>query len=58
MMRVATERELEDLYDSEYPEWLYSNSDRPIGNGTQLILLMEQRYMWEEFLDSLGLCEQ
>jgi hypothetical protein len=55
MLLLATDGELEYLYYEQYGSWLMAHADRPIANGDQLIELMEELYMWEEFLESQGL---
>jgi hypothetical protein len=48
---------LDDLqYSDKYAEFIMSNSkgDPPIGNGDMLIEAMEDAYMWEDFLISIG----
>jgi hypothetical protein len=43
---------------NEYGEYIMNNchGERVIGNGDALIEAMEEQYLWEEFLDSIGVC--
>lgn len=48
---------LDDLqYSDMYAEYIMENSkgDRAICNGDMLIEAMEEGYLWEEFLESIG----
>jgi len=44
---------------SEYGEYIMNNchGERAIGNGDALIVAMEQGYLWEAFLASIGISE-
>lgn len=47
-------------YSQEYGEYImnHCHGRRVIGNGDALIAAMEEYYLWEEFLDSMGIdCE-
>lgn len=58
--RIATSSELDELaYSSEYAEYIMDNAvgQRIICNGDTLIRAQEDFFLWEEFLDSLGLVE-
>lgn len=45
--------EIEMMMESvEYAEFLMANCDRPICNGDMLTELMEEGYMFEEFLNT------
>lgn len=58
--RVITQNEAEDLsYSEEYAEYVMEHSagDRIIGNGDALLAAMEDCYLWDDFLDSMGLTE-
>lgn len=54
----------DQLYDlqisDQYAEYIMKNSlgDRAICNGDMLIDAMEDGYLWDEFLESLGLSEE
>ena len=57
-MRNATDRELDELSMSdEYAEYIMEHSagDRLICNGDSLIRAMEDGYLFDDFLDSMGL---
>lgn len=45
------------MYSDEYADFIMSNGDgtRLICNGDMLIEAMESGYLFEEFLDSIGL---
>lgn len=47
-------RELQ--FSDEYAEYLSEQSNLMICNGDQLTYAMEDGYMFEEFLESLGFC--
>jgi hypothetical protein len=58
--RIATGSELDELsYSSEYAEYIMDNchGERVICNGDTLIQAQEDFYLWEEFLESVGLVE-
>ena len=58
--RIATSSELDELsYSSEYAEYIMDNchGERVICNGDTLIQAQEDFYLWEEFLESVGLVE-
>lgn len=58
VLREATPKELEELaFSSEYAEYIFHHGDRIIGNGHALTLAMEDSYLWEDFLESIGLYE-
>jgi hypothetical protein len=52
--------DLEDLqYSDEYAEFIMENGkgDRLIHNGNSLTEAMEEGYLWEDFLISIGVKE-
>ena len=56
-MRTATEQELNDLqYSDGYVDYIMENSkgDRVICNGDTLTIAMEDGYLFDDFLDSIG----
>lgn len=58
--RKATNLEIETLYDSEeYGNFImeHSHGDRSFCNGNDLFIAMENSYLFDEFLDSIGLFE-
>lgn len=60
-MVKLNDNELDRLSTSqEYGEYIMNNchGERVIGNGDALIEAMESQYLWEEFLESIGVsCE-
>lgn len=50
------ERDLDDLqYSDEYGEYILTHNDeRCIANGDMLLVLMEEGFLFEEFLNSIG----
>jgi len=59
-LRKITATEAEDLsYSQEYAEYIMEHSagDRLICNGDTLLEAQEDGYLWESFLDSMGLEE-
>jgi hypothetical protein len=59
-LRKITVTGAEDLsYSQEYAEYIVENSagDRLICNGDTLLEAQEDGYLWESFLDSMGLEE-
>jgi hypothetical protein len=59
-LRIATGAELDELsYSAEYAEYIMDNchGERVICNGDTLIQAQEDYYLWEEFLESVGLVE-
>ena len=59
-LRKITVTEAEDLYYSnEYQDYIMEHSagDRLICNGDDMIDAVEDGYLWESFLDSMGLEE-
>lgn len=59
-LRQATDEELDDLScSSEYAEYIMENchGDRLICNGDTLIRAQEDYYLWDDFLESMGLFE-
>lgn len=60
-MVKLNDNELDRLSTSqEYGEYIMNNchGERVIGNGDALIEAMEKQYLWEEFLESIGVsCE-
>lgn len=59
-MRKVTDQELDELSMSdEYAEYIMNNchGERVICNGDTLIDAMEDGYLWESFLDSIGVEE-
>jgi hypothetical protein len=55
--KMLTKRQIEDLqYSDEYAEYIMENAggDRIICNGNTLIAAMEDGYLWNEFLESIG----
>lgn len=51
-----TEIELDDLrYSPEYGEYIMNNGDRICCNGDMLLELMEEGYLFEEFVAQLEL---
>jgi hypothetical protein len=60
-LRKITDAEAYDLWEgSGYSEYIMEHcaGDRSIGNGDMLINAMEDNYLWEDYLDSLGLTEE
>jgi hypothetical protein len=60
MTKFVTVAAFEEAYedgrlDMEYSEFIMNNcgGDRVIGNGDQLILAMEDFYLYEDFRDSM-----
>jgi hypothetical protein len=56
-MLMTIDKELDDLmYSSEYAEYImeHSGGDRIICNGDTLTAAMEDGYLFNEFLDSVG----
>jgi hypothetical protein len=47
------------LYSDEYASYIMANAggDRIVCNGDMLIDLMEEGYLFEDFLESVGLTE-
>lgn len=49
----------DDLFElqgsAEYSSYIIAHGDRPVGNGDMLLELMEEGYMFEEFLASIGM---
>ncbi len=39
---------------NEYADYIMTRGDRPIGNGDMLLELMEEGYLFEEFLVSIN----
>jgi len=59
-LKKITEAEAYDLWEGEgYAEYIMEHSagDRIICNGDTLLDAMEDNYLWEDYLDSLGLTE-
>lgn len=57
-MRLTSAEELDDLiYSSEYAEYImeHSKGDRVICNGDTLIAAQEDLYLWNDFLESIGI---
>lgn len=51
-----TDTQLEDLqYSTEYGEYIMNNGDRICCNGDMLLELMEDGYLFEEFVAQLEL---
>ncbi len=56
-MRKVTEAELDDLaYCDDYASYIMENSggDRVICNGDTLLVAMEDGYLFDDFLESIG----
>ena len=59
-LRKITPAEADALWEGEgYVNYIMEHSagDRIICNGDMLIGAMEDNYLWEDYLDSLGLTE-
>jgi hypothetical protein len=59
-LRKISAQEAEALWESsEYTEYImdHAHGDRVICNGDTLLAAMEDHYLWDDFLDSLGLEE-
>lgn len=41
-------------YSSEYAEYIMTHGDRPCYNGSMLLELMEQGYLFSAFLESIN----
>lgn len=57
-MRQATDEELDQMSCSDdYSEFIMNNchGDRMIGNGDMLITAIEEGYLFDEYLESVGL---
>jgi hypothetical protein len=57
----ATSTQLDDLsYSAEYAEYIMANGsqDRGICNGDMLTISMEDGYLFDEFLATLGLTQE
>lgn len=39
---------------TEYADFIMANGDRPVGNGDMLTELMEEGYLFEEFLEKIN----
>lgn len=51
---MFTQEQLDDLlYSAEYAEYIMEHGDQPCYNGDMLIGLMEDGYLWSEFIESL-----
>jgi hypothetical protein len=56
-MKIITPKQLDQLsYSEEYAEYIMQHcvGDRIICNGDTLTVAMEQQYLFDEFLESLG----
>lgn len=54
LMINYTKTQLEDLtYSTEYAEYIMEHGDRPCCNGDMLLALMEEGYLFEEFVSQL-----
>lgn len=53
---IMKERELDDLqYSDEYGEYILTHNDEHcIANGDMLLVLMEDGYLFDDFLNSIG----
>jgi len=59
-LKKITPAEADALWEGEgYAEYIMEHSagDRIICNGDTLLDAMEDNYLWEDYLDSLGLTE-
>jgi hypothetical protein len=57
-MQYATDAEIYDLqYSEQYAEYIMNNcrGERMICNGDMLTIAQEEGYLFDDFLDSLGL---
>ena len=57
-LKQITDAEADALWESDgYAEYIMEHSagDRVICNGDMLVGAMEDNYLWEDYLDSLGL---
>ena len=58
LCKLAREMEKDELFDNgEYAEYImdHHHGDRIICNGDDLINLMEEHYLWDDFLESKGI---
>ncbi len=60
-MKIATDNELSDLsYSEQYADYImvHSAGDRIICNGDTLLLAMEDGYLFDDFLNSIGVARE
>ncbi len=51
--------DLDDLmYSAEYANYIMDNGDRLVCNGDMLLELQESGYLFDEFLESIGVVEE
>jgi hypothetical protein len=56
MTQNVLDKTVDDLaYSNEYADYLMKHSERPICNGDMLLEQMEEGYMFDEFLTSIGI---
>lgn len=56
----VSESVIDDLFYDEYGSYIMENADSSevaICNGDSLLMYMEQGYLWNEFLESVGIVE-
>ena len=60
-LRTVTQEQLDTLWYEGYPDYIMDNADTKyttICNGDTLLTYMEQGYLWDQFLTSLGLTDK
>jgi hypothetical protein len=58
--KVVPDSIVDDLFYEEYGSYIMENSDPSevvICNGDSLLEYMEKGYLWDEFLESVGIVE-
>lgn len=58
-MRKLTSAEVDELaYSDEYAEYIMEHGDRHCGNGDMLLQMMEDNYLLDAFMESIGVEEE